>query len=123
MKQDLSGTKMEQGAGIGAAAGLFTGAGLGLAVAVGMLPPLGPVLAGGPLIALLASAGSGATAGTIIGGLVGLGVPEDQATFVENEYRHDRTVLMVKAGSRIEEARQILREHGAKLPTTIITVV
>ena len=117
MKHDLTGTKVEEGAGLGAAAGAIAGAGLGLAVAVGVLPPLGPVLVGGTLLALLASAGSGATAGTIIGGLVGLGIPEDEAAFFEGEYRTNRCLVVVAAGDRVADAQRILRGQGAKLRT------
>jgi len=115
MKKDLTGTKMEEGAGLGAAGGAIAGVGLGLAVAAGLLPPLGPAIAGGSLIALLASAGSGAAAGTIIGGLVGLGIPEDEAVFFEGEYRTGRTLVVVNAASRKDEAQRILRGHGGKL--------
>jgi hypothetical protein len=116
MKQDPSGTKAEQGAGLGAAAGAITGTGLGLAVAAGLLPPLGPAVVGGTLVALLASAASGATAGTIIGGLVGLGVPEDEAAFYVDEYCAGRAIVTVAAGDpRAVDAERILRSHGARI--------
>jgi len=114
-KKDLTGTKMEEGAGLGAAGGAVAGAGLGLAVAAGVIPPLGPAIAGGTLIALLASVGSGAAAGTIIGGLVGLGIPEDEAAFFDSEYRTGRTLVVVNAGARKEEALRILHGHGARV--------
>jgi hypothetical protein len=102
-----------EGAGIGAAAGVVTGAGLGLAVAAGLIPGIGPVIVGGTLAALLASAGTGAAVGTVLGALVGLGVPEEEATYYDNEVRTGRTVLTVRADDRAAEAWDVLARHGA----------
>src|SRR5581483_1361175 len=77
LAHDPTHTRWEEGSGIGAAAGAVTGTGLGLAVAAGLIPGVGPVIAGGTLAALIASAGAGAAVGTVIGALVGLGIPEE----------------------------------------------
>src|SRR5205814_4231929 len=87
LKNDPTHSKWEQGTAVGAAAGGATGLGLGLAVAAGLMPPLGPILAGGTLVALLASAGAGAAVGTVVGGLVGLGIPEEDADYYQTEVR------------------------------------
>jgi hypothetical protein len=108
-----TGTQWEEGAGIGAAAGAATGFGLGLAVAAGLIPGVGPVIASGTLMALIASAGAGATVGTILGALVGLGVPEEEASYYEGEFKAGRTILTVKADARTAEAEAVLRRHGA----------
>ncbi len=115
LKHDLTGTKLEEGAGLGAAAGAVTGVGLGLAVAVGFLPPLGPAIAGGTLMGLLASAGSGATVGTVVGGLVGLGVPEDEVAYYRTQYDAGRTLVAVRADARAREAEEILRRQGGRV--------
>ena len=112
---DPTGTQWEEGAGVGAAAGAVTGTGLGLAVAAGLMSPLGPLVAGGTLIALLASAGAGAAVGTVIGGLVGLGIPEDDAAYYEGELKSGRTLVTVDAGARYAEAQNIIRQHGGLL--------
>ncbi len=117
LKHDPTHTRWEEGAGIGAAAGALTGTGLGLAVAAGLIPPLGPVIAGGALLALLASAGGGATVGTIVGGLVGLGIPEDEAATYEGELTAGRTLVAVAAGPRYDEAVGVLRRHHATVRT------
>src|SRR5262245_36419254 len=78
---DPTGNRWEEGTGIGAAAGAATGLGLGLAVATGMLVPLGPVIVGGTAVALLASAGAGAVVGAVAGGVIGLGVPEEEQAY------------------------------------------
>lgn len=111
LPNDPLGTRWEEGAGIGAAAGATAGAGLGLAVAAGLLPPLGPVIAGGTLVALLASAGAGAAAGTAVGGILGLGIPEDHAHVYEGELRAGRVLVTVRPeAGQDEAARRTLRD-------------
>jgi hypothetical protein len=84
-----------------------------LAVAAGLIPGIGPIIAGGALMALLASAGAGATVGTVLGALVGLGVPEDEAKYYEGEFSSGRTLVTVRADTRAAEAWEILNRHGA----------
>jgi hypothetical protein len=91
-----------------------TGTGLGLAVAAGLIPGIGPAIAGGTLLALLASAGAGAAVGTVLGALVGLGVPEEEAEFYEGEFRSGKTLVTVRAGARRDDAWRILARHGAR---------
>jgi hypothetical protein len=113
LPNDPLGTHWEEGAGIGAAAGATTGVGLGLAVAAGLLSPLGPVIAGGTLVALLASAGAGAAAGTAVGGILGLGIPEDHARVYEGELRAGRVLVTVRPEAGQDEvARRVLRDLG-----------
>jgi hypothetical protein len=120
LQDDPTDTRWEEGAGIGAAAGALTGTGLGLAVLAGVIPPLGPVIAGGALVALLASAGGGATVGTIVGALVGLGIPEDDAATYEGDVTAGRTLVAVSAGPRYVEAADILRRHNASIRSSEI---
>lgn len=112
---DPTQSRWEEGSGIGAAAGAATGLGLGLAVAANLLPPVGPLIAGGALIALLASAGAGATVGTVVGGLIGLGIPEEEATYYEDELMNGRTLVTVQTdgeSGRTAQANEILARHG-----------
>lgn len=112
LADDPTGTRWEEGSGIGAAAGAVTGTGLGLAVAAGLIPGVGPAIAGGTLIALLASAGAGATVGTVLGALVGLGIPEDDASFYESEVLGGRTIVTVHSPNRAADAREIMLTNG-----------
>jgi hypothetical protein len=105
-------TKWEEGAGIGAAAGGLAGLGLGAAVAAGLMSPLGPVVAGGPLVALLASAGAGAAVGGFMGAMAGLGVPEDDAKWYAAELEAGRVVVTVRAADGAA-ARDVLDRCGA----------
>jgi hypothetical protein len=111
--ENASQTRWGEGSGLGAAAGAVTGTGLGLAVAAGLMTGVGPVIAGGTLMALLASAGAGATTGAILGALVGLGVPEQEAKYYEQEFTSGRTIVTVRADDRSTEAWDILTRHGA----------
>lgn len=111
LKDDPTNTRWEEGTGIGAAAGAVTGTGLGLAVAAGLLTPIGPLIAGGALIAFIASIGAGATVGTLVGGLVGLGVSEDDATYYENEVNAGRYVVTVYAGNRASEVKAMFTRY------------
>jgi hypothetical protein len=121
LEHDPTMSRWEEGAEVGAAAGAATGLGWGLAVAAGFLPAVGPVIAGGTLMALIASAGAGAAAGTLLGGLIGFGIPEDDAAYFDEEFRAGRTLVTVQTGSRYSEARAILHHHGAtERPATTV---
>lgn len=113
LPSDPTHSRWEEGAGLGAAAGAATGTGLGLAVAAGLMTGVGPFIVGGTLAAILASAGTGAAVGTILGALVGLGVPEEEATYYDQEFKTGRTIVTVRADDRSPEAWDILARHGA----------
>jgi len=107
----------ESKAGTGAAAGAAAGAGLGalwgLGVVAGMLPAIGPVIAGGTLAAVLASAATGAAVTGLAGALIGLGIPEDEAEYYEEEFKRGRTIVSVDAGMSYDEVVDVLQSHGA----------
>ncbi len=115
LEGDPTNTRWEEGTGVGAAVGAATGAGMGLAVAAGLLTPVGPLIAGGALVALLASVGAGATVGTAVGGLIGLGIPEDDATYFETEMEQGRTIVTVQTQGRQQEARRIMQVSGGAM--------
>ena len=120
LQDDPTYTRWEEGSGVGAAAGAVTGVGLGLAVAAGLIPGIGPIIAGGALVALLASAGAGATVGTVLGALVGLGIPEDEATYYESEVTSGRTVITVRSTDRAPDAHEIMRTNGSVTRATAV---
>jgi uncharacterized protein (TIGR02271 family) len=106
-------------AGQGAATGLIAGGILGgvggWLVGIGALaiPGVGPFIAAGAFGAALTGAAVGAGVGAIAGALIGLGIPEDEATYYEGEVRGGRTLVTVRADGRYDEAREIMRDHGA----------
>lgn len=101
------------GAVTGAVAGAGTGALWALGIAAGVLPAIGPVVAGGILASILASAAGTAVAGGILGALIGLGIPEEEARYYEEEFQAGRTIVTVRTESRFDEARSVLQRHGA----------
>ncbi len=104
-----TGTDTAEGAGIGAATGGVLGALGGLIVGATALtiPGIGLVIAG-PLAAVLGGAGIGAITGGLAGALAGLGVSEDDAKQYEQRVEAGDILVVVAAGQREAEARQIL---------------
>jgi len=103
-------------AGEGAVGGMLAGAGIGglIAAAASLLVPgFGPVLAGGILATTLGGAAIGAAAGGILGSLVGMGVPEEEARYYQTEFESGRMLVTVQAEGRFDEARDILYRSGA----------
>ncbi len=111
MEGDPTKSRWEEGTAIGAAAGAAAGVGIGIAVVAGLMTPVGPLIAGGALISLLASAGTGATIGTLFGGLIGLGVSEEDASFYESEVQAGRYLVTVEAGRRTDEVRAVFNRN------------
>ncbi len=112
LSNDPTNTRWEEGSGIGAATGGLAGLGLGAAVAAGLMSPVGPIIAGGTLVAMLASVGAGATVGTVVGALAGAGVPEEEAEWHASELEHGRVVVTVRTTNDVV-VRSIMDEHGA----------
>jgi uncharacterized protein (TIGR02271 family) len=107
------GTHAAEGAVAGAAAGAGVAALVSLGMSFGVIPVIGPILAVGPLAAALLSAAGGAAAAGMVGALVGMGIPEEEALFYEREVHGGRTMVTVTADGRAEEAWAILARYGA----------
>jgi hypothetical protein len=90
------GTKAAEGAGIGAAVGGGLGAVLAGLAAVGIiaLPGIG-IIAMGPIAAALTGGAIGAAGGGLLGGLIGFGIPEEQAKRYETGIREGNIVMGV----------------------------
>jgi hypothetical protein len=108
-----TGSLVGEGAIAGAVAGAAGGALWAVGTAAALLPPLGPVVAGGLLASVLASAAGGAALTGLVGALIGLGIPEEEARFYESEFKAGRTLVTVRAPGRVDEAYAILHHHGA----------
>jgi hypothetical protein len=100
-----------------AAGGIVGGTAGALLAATGALviPGLGPFIAGGVVATIL-----GAGGGALIGGLIGLGIPEEEATYYQEQVGQGRALVTVEPQGRDEEARGILQRNGAEehIPTT-----
>jgi hypothetical protein len=97
----------------GAVEGGVIGGVLGAAAAL-LIPGFGPAIAGGILLATFGAAGIGALAGTIIGTLVSIGVPEEEAHHYKRELEKGHTIVTVKATSGYDDVLAIMRNNGAK---------
>lgn len=96
----------------GALAGAGVGGAWAIGIAAGFLPAIGPVIAGGILSSVIASAAGSAAVGGIVGALTGMGIREEEAHFYQDEFHGGHALITVQAGSRAEEAREILRLYG-----------
>jgi uncharacterized protein (TIGR02271 family) len=111
--KESKGSHVAEGAVAGVAAGAGVGALWALGIAASILPGIGPVIAGGLLASVLASAAGGAAIAGVVGALVGLGIPEEEAQYYEGEFKAGRTIVTVKANGHADEAWSILYSHGA----------
>lgn len=102
-----------EGAAAGAVAGVGIGGLIGLGVLSGVIPVVGPALLAGTLGIIASNAAAGAAVAGVVGALVGWGVPEEDAKFYEGEVAAGRVIVTVTADDRCDEARAILRRHGA----------
>src|SRR5918997_896171 len=103
---------MAKGAGTGAAIG--GAAALVLSLTALSIPGIGPVLAAGPLVALIAGAGVGAAAGGLVSGLKRLGVEDDDAgTYAEGLKRGGTLVTVNTDSERADRAVGVMRRVGA----------
>ena len=95
------------GGTLGAIAAAVVGTGaVGLTVATG--GAAAPFIAG-PIAAVLAAGGAGAAAGSVLGALVGAGVPEEDAKRVDRDVERGDIVVSVKADeNEALEVRRIL---------------
>jgi hypothetical protein len=100
-------------AATGAVEGGMIGGVLG-AAAVLLVPGIGPAIAGGILLATFGAAGIGALAGSIIGPMISVGVPEEEAHHYQRELGKGCTIVTVKATSGYDDAIAIMRRNGAK---------
>jgi hypothetical protein len=105
-------TLAEEGAAAGAVVGAGAGALIGLGVLAGTIPVIGPVLAIGTLGTILLNAAGGAAILGLVGALVGLGIPEDEAKYYEGEVHGGRFLVTVDATNRETEAWSILHRSG-----------
>jgi hypothetical protein len=111
-------SKAPEGATTGGVSGAVIGGVVGWLAGIGALaiPGLGPFIAAGPIMGLLAGAGAGGTVGGLVGGLVGMGIPEYEAKRYEGRVKAGGMLLSVHCDSSdwVKRAEEILEESGAE---------
>ncbi len=110
-------TKAPEGATAGAGSGAVIGGALGWLAGIGALaiPGVGPFIAAGPIMGLLAGVGVGGTLGSLIGALIGMGLPEYEAKRYEGRIRAGSILLSVHCDNSdwVKRAKDLLQETGA----------
>ncbi len=114
----LNTTKSPEGAVAGAGTGALLGGALGWLAGIGALavPGVGPLIAGGPILAMLSGAALGGAMGGLAGALMGAGIPEFEAQQFEGRLREGNILISVHAEDSDEAARirQIYSEERAE---------
>jgi hypothetical protein len=110
-------TKAPEGVTAGATSGAVIGGGLGWLAGIGALavPGLGPLIAAGPIVALLAGAGAGGAIGGLTGALIGMGIPEYEAKRYEGRVKEGGILLSVHSDNSewTKKAKDLLQHTGA----------
>jgi hypothetical protein len=93
---EVTGSKAPDGMAAGAVTGGTLGGIGGILLGMGALaiPGVGPFVAAGPIVAGLTGLAAGAGAGVLVGGLIGLGIPEEEAKRY-NQYLEDGHILVL----------------------------
>jgi hypothetical protein len=111
-------TKSPEGAAAGAGTGAIIGGVLGWLAGIGTLaiPGIGPFIAAGPIVSLLAGIGVIGTVGGIAGALIGLGFPEYEAKRYEGRIKAGDILLSVHCDDSTwsDRAADILKNTGAE---------
>lgn len=111
-------TKAPEGTVVGAGSGAFVGGALGWLAGIGMLaiPGIGPVIAAGPIMAMLAGLGVGGAVGSVVGCLAGMGIPEYEAKRYEGRIRDGGILFSVHCDSTewVTRAKDLLQQTGAE---------
>lgn len=107
---------LQNAAAEGATVGAVTGSGLGAAVGLvgaSLVPGVAPFLWGGLLLGVVSGAVAGATAGGFLGPFIAMEMSDAEARRHAGHIEAGRTVVVVRAPDRQEEARTILLKYGA----------
>jgi hypothetical protein len=111
-------TKAPEGATAGGASGAVIGGTLGWLAGIGALaiPGVGPFIAAGPIMGLLAGAGAGGAVGGLTGALIGAGIPEYEAKRYEGQINEGGILLSVHSDNSdwTSKAKDILKQTGAR---------
>jgi hypothetical protein len=80
------------------------------------IPGIGPFIAIGPIMAALASVGSGGAGGGLTGTLAAMGVPEFEAKRYEGRIREGAVLLSVSCDSSVSvtRAKNLLKQMGGQ---------
>lgn len=110
-------TKVAEGAAIGAGTGGAIGAIVAGLTMVGAVATGGAgLVVAGPLVAALAGAGAGAAGGSVLGGLIGLAIPEHEIKHYEDAIERGSVLIGVECKDNDEKkaVKEIFERHNAE---------
>ncbi len=108
--------------GVGQTSSMGRGAALGAAIGAGATALFGlgaGWLAAGPLFVTLEALLAGGALGSLTGAIAGLGSWRNVLDLPQDALEQGRIVVGVETGTRIDEARQILREAGGEYTASV----
>jgi hypothetical protein len=109
---------VQDGAAVGGGTGALVGGAMGwlISMVALVIPGVGPFMVAGPIFAALVGAGVGGLVGEIAGALMGMGMPEDEATRYEEQVNRGGILLSVHADDlhRAKRGKEILEQTGAR---------
>jgi hypothetical protein len=107
-------TKAPEGAMLGAIIGVVVGGVLGILFNQGAIPDFTALIATDPVVAALAGAGAVGIAGAIIGGLIGMGMPEYEAKRYDAYAKKGGALVSVHVKDRDQarRAKSLLDGYG-----------
>ncbi len=109
-------TKAPEGTTTGAGVGGTLGGTLGLLAGIGAIaiPGVGPLIAAGPIVAMLAGVGVGGAVGGMVGALVGMGIPEYEAKRYEGRVKDGGILVSVhcESSEEVSRAKDVLKRAG-----------
>lgn len=110
-------TKAPEGTAAGVTTGAVVGGALGWLAGIGALaiPGVGPLIAAGPIVAVLTGVGVGGAVGGIAGALIGMGIPEYEARRYEGRIKEGGILLSIHCDSAdwTKKAKLLLERTGA----------
>lgn len=110
-------THAAEGTAAGAGTGAVLGGALGWLTGIGAIavPGVGALIAAGPIAAALSGVAIGGTLGGVSGGLIGLGIPKDEAGHYEEKLHRGNILISVFSPTegQNEEAKQLFAREGA----------
>lgn len=110
-------TKAPEGAVTGVGAGGIVGGTLGYLAGIGALtiPGVGPLIAAGPIMAMLSGAAVGGTVGGMTGALVGMGIPEFEAKRYAGKVKDGNILISAHTDDRkqVSVAKAVFNTAGA----------
>ncbi|MBC7927624.1 MAG: DUF3341 domain-containing protein [Bryobacteraceae bacterium] len=111
-------TKAPERASAGAATVGVVGGALGWLLGMGALviPGVGPLVAAGPIMSMLAGLGAGSVIGGLAGAFAGLGIPEYEAKRYEGRIRSGGALMSIHCADEVSvsRAKEMLLRTGAE---------